>query len=71
MKKPTSKIIWRSVADELPDGPATVLVALRDPELPVWLGYWENDFWNDVDGSGYAAGMVTHWADLPSKPFQP
>lgn len=67
MKPGEAKILWHSVNDVLPDGPATVLVSLSDPELPVWLG-WFQDEWHSVDGGTFQRYPVTHWADLPSGP---
>lgn len=60
-------IQWRAVADELPDADETVLVSLRDPGEPVWLGFLDVDGWYLVDGAP-VFDQVTHWATMPGGP---
>lgn len=54
---------WIPVAAELPDADETVLVSCANGSDPVWLGYYEDGTWRDVDGSDIE--HVTHWLPLP------
>ena len=36
----------------------------------VWLGFYDADGWNDLDGMLLAEGTVTHWMELPEPPIK-
>jgi hypothetical protein len=55
---------WHEISnDDFPDADLTVLVRLRGNEEPVWLGYWDDEEWRDIDGQ---AVDVVRWAQLPT-----
>lgn len=58
----TETITWHPVAEGLPDDGIAVLVATKNCEEPVWLGFLDGEQWRDVDAT---AIEVTHWADIP------
>lgn len=54
---------WREVADgNFPDADLTVIGRLRDNEEPVWLVYWDDEEWRDIDGQ---VVDVVRWCDMP------
>jgi hypothetical protein len=58
-------IEWIPVGRQLPDADTTVLVATRGCNEPVWLGYYGDGQWFDIDATRI---QVTHWAQLPESP---
>jgi hypothetical protein len=62
-------ITWHP-ASHKPDTDTTVLIATKDNDEPIWIGYWasEDNEWRTIEG---AAVTVTHWADLPAHPDAP
>jgi hypothetical protein len=56
---------WTAIAEGLPKTDATVLVAVKDKECPVWVGYREDGEWLCHDGFPIE---VTHWMPLPASP---
>jgi hypothetical protein len=62
----TDEIVWHPATDK-PDTDITVLIATKDADEPIWLGYWasEDNEWRTIEGS---AVTVTHWAHLPDHP---
>jgi hypothetical protein len=56
---------WIPVADRLPDDELTVLIALKDSDEPVWLGYHDADGWFSADAMPQ---IVTHWQPIPEPP---
>lgn len=58
---------WVPVTERLPDDELTVLVAIKDSDEPVWLGYHDADGWMNVDAMPLG-GAVTHWMPLPQEP---
>lgn len=62
----TETITWIAAADRLPDDDRNVLQTA--PGAMVWPGYCVNGAWYSADGCAYAAGEVTHWAEMPKGP---
>lgn len=62
----TETITWIATADRLPDDDRNVLQAA--PGAMVWPGFCVNGVWYSADGCAYAAGEVTHWAEMPKGP---
>jgi hypothetical protein len=60
-------VTWIPAADRLPDDELTVLIALKDSDEPVWLGYHDADGWYSADGMPQKEN-VTHWAPMPEAP---
>lgn len=52
-------------AEPLPDCDTTFLVAVRDGNEPVWLGYHDGETWRNVTGERID---VSHWRNLPDPP---
>lgn len=75
---------WIKVDDgsgelNIPDAERLVLIYCPEQPEPVWLGYWEDNDWDDdpttpdepgqwMALSGYPVQGVTHWAELPEGP---
>ena len=57
----TETVTWIPVAIDLPDADTTVNVQTIDCNEPVWLGYWNGECWNDVEGVPIS---VSHWAPM-------
>lgn len=62
----TETITWIACADRLPDDYWPVLQTA--PGALVWPGCCVHGVWYSADGSAYAAGEVTHWAEMPKGP---
>lgn len=62
------KIEWRSVKDALPDDEMTVLVSAPHMDEPIWLGWYEEGRWFNVEGGVYKKGVVVAWAKMPAGP---
>lgn len=56
---------WCAVDEELPDCDSTVLVFEAGEDDPVYLGYWDGEFWRDVHNT---IRSVSHWMELPEPP---
>ncbi|WAR45485.1 DUF551 domain-containing protein [Methylomonas rapida] len=63
-------IEWLDVNESLPDDEMTVLLYHPTLNEPVWLGYFFQHFFYDVQGNQHPNGAVTHWADMPAGPKQ-
>ncbi|WP_119157459.1 hypothetical protein [Caldimonas tepidiphila] len=63
----TETITWHPVAEQMPDGDTTVLMALEGDDEPTWPGFYAGGGWYYVSG-GRVAGHVTDWADMPGGP---
>jgi len=59
---------WIAVKDRLPNDDSTVLIAMKDGDETVWLGYYDGDCWYSVDATPIRT-RVTHWAPKPSPPM--
>src|SRR3990167_1624174 len=59
---------WIAVKDRLPNDDSTVLIAMKDGDETVWLGYYDGDCWYRVDATPIRT-RVTHWAPKPSPPM--
>lgn len=60
---------WTPVAERLPDDDITVLIAVKDSDEPVWVGYHDGeDGWCSASDAIPIDGMVTHWMPLPEAP---
>lgn len=58
---------WIPCDERLPDDEITVLIAVRDDDEPVWLG-WHDEFgWHSAD-AGPLGDKVTHWRPIPAGP---
>lgn len=56
---------WIPVTARLPDDELTVLIALKDSDEPVWLGYHDAEGWFSADAMPQ---IVTHWQPIPEPP---
>lgn len=56
---------WIPVEECMPDDDLTVMVALKDADEPVWLGWHDENGWHSVDATPIA---VTHWQQMPEGP---
>lgn len=56
---------WISVTEKLPDSDLTVMVYAPDESESVWMGYFDEGMWRDIEGRRIG---VTHWAPLPDGP---
>ncbi|MBS3954081.1 MAG: hypothetical protein KGZ88_14115 [Methylomicrobium sp.] len=61
-------IEWQDVNESLPDDEMTVLLYHPTLNEPVWLGYYFQKFFYDVQGGQHPNGAVTHWAEMPFGP---
>lgn len=71
-----STLDWRNAARDLPENNRTVMLhcastrfgEVDQPDLDVWLGYYDrpNNCWNDVEANELSD--VTHWAKMPQSP---
>jgi hypothetical protein len=58
-------LIWRS-PENLPDAETTVLLLLKGGSDPVWPGYWDGNYWRDVDGVIVPEHIrVVGWSHFP------
>lgn len=60
---PSSTIVWKRVADELPDVDTNVLLGLADGFS--CEGFLDDDIWRDVCAEALDDGAVVYWAELP------
>lgn len=60
-----SKILWRSVDEDLPDDDQTVLIHLQCGE--VWTGFHHAGQWRFCAGD--MPVQVLHWAPFPEPPL--
>lgn len=58
---------WVPVEKWVPAPGRSVLIAVRNSSVAVWVGWWELAIGGWVDSEGYPA-RVTHWAPLPEAP---
>lgn len=64
MSNSVELITWIPVSIELPDDQETVLTNVPECGEPVWLGWYDDGTWHQIDG-GEIAFPVTHWAKMP------
>ena len=57
-------IDWISVDSALPDAEETVLTNVPECGEPVWLGWFDEGVWYQIDG-GEIAFPVVAWAKMP------
>jgi len=62
----TSQITWISVAKELPDADAEVLIVLSDESVET--GYYDGEDWKFGLGVIIHDYTVIYWADYPAAP---
>lgn len=56
---------WIAVKDKLPDDELTVMIATKDSDEPVWLGWHDESGWYTVEAMPI---KVTHWMPIPEAP---
>jgi hypothetical protein len=59
---------WIPVAERLPDDDITVMIATKDTDEPVWLGYHDEHGWTSATDGVPLDELVTHWAPMPESP---
>lgn len=59
---------WIPVGERLPDDDLTVMVACKDSDEPVWLGYHDETGWVSATDGAPITGLVTHWKQMPEGP---
>lgn len=63
-----SIVRWTPVAELLPDDDITVMIATKDTDEPVWLGYHDEHGWTSATDGVPLDELVTHWAPMPESP---
>lgn len=58
---------WIPVSKSMPDAEIAVLIACRDGDEPVWIGYHDGEIWRAADAMPVD---VTHWQHLPEPPAE-
>lgn len=59
---------WIPVEESLPDSDLTVMTfSPVGSDEPVWLGYWDGEFWYSAEGFRI---FVTHWMEFPEPPTE-
>lgn len=59
---------WIPIADKMPDDDITVMVACKDTDEPVWLGYHDADGWFSATDGVPLTKLVTHWRHIVEPP---
>lgn len=57
------EILWHKPENVMPDADETVLVFSDDADDPVWLGYYDGEYWLNVEG--LVLPPVILWAEMP------
>jgi hypothetical protein len=59
---------WMPIAEKMPDDDITVMVACKDADEPVWLGYHDADGWFSATDGVELTKIVTHWKHVSEAP---